>query len=114
MDVLFIFWMMFVVIYFIWKFWQRGVDLSETNARLSTAVNSDAVKQELINSYYANNVEMKNHIYNMESQKDYWFKEYLSLRDTIDTIESYIYDNNLEETPSGKHIIDIINGDADE
>lgn len=109
MEFLFTIWIIVAVFYIPWKIWSQGVEISELNGRLSLITNQGRVTQEVLNESYATNSELNRQISNAITDRDRWYVAYMDVVEKIETIEEYIYENNLEDTPSGEHIINIIN-----
>ena len=111
MEFFFTLWIIVAVFYIPWKIWSQGVEISELNGRLSLITNQSRVTQEVLNESYATNVELNRQVSSAIQNRDMWYSQYADAQEKIEIIEEYIYENNLEDTPSGEHIINIINGE---
>ena len=109
MEFFWFIWFVAAVFYVPWKLWSQGVEISDLKGRLSLVTSQGNVTQEVLNESYAKNVDLNKQISNVIADRDRWYIAYTDVIEKIETIEEYIYENNLEDTPSGEHIINIIN-----
>lgn len=109
MEFFFTLWVISVLIYVPWKLWSQSVEISELKGRLSLVTGQGSVTQEVLNESYATNTELNRQVSIAIQNRDMWYSQYADAQEKLDLIEDYIYENNLEETPSGEHIINIIN-----
>ena len=109
MEFFWFIWFMAAVFYIPWKLWSQGVEISELKGRLSIVTSQGSVTQEVLNESYAKNTELNRQVSIAIQNRDMWYTQYADAQEKLELIEEYIYDNSLEETPSGEHIINFIN-----
>lgn len=105
----------FFFFYLPFKLWQAYENRKDDQQRIYRAERDREISNYVLQDSIGEALQLRSKVQSLETSVKYWQDLYFTHFSIVAEISQYIYFNNLDETPSGAHILSIIeNEDEDE